>query len=269
MTDDELIIRACETSFDYLALGNERFQAHEASFVRSRQTPRRHDANLIGLVRARSQDEIDALLQRFRQEYEGADALQVSVDALTPDRFVARLLMEDGYKHAEYLVQLLDDELRHVARPVEIKEAVTEEDWAAYMELDKLWWLESSTGADQLGRYDVELHEEFMLNKRLKQPEVRSWLAYLDGEPRAFLSSFPGRNGVGMVEDLFCQSDYRHRGLASALLAHAVADARQRGASPVLITADPASTPKQMYAAFGFRPLYVSRTYTKRKSAQS
>jgi predicted GNAT family acetyltransferase len=70
-------------------------------------------------------------------------------------------------------------------------------------------------------------------------------------------------NGIGQVEDLFTHPDFRHRGIATALIAHCVADARARGAGPVLITADPLDTPKQMYAAMGFRPFSVTRNYFK------
>jgi GNAT superfamily N-acetyltransferase len=66
------------------------------------------------------------------------------------------------------------------------------------------------------------------------------------------------------VEDLFTHPDYRHRGLATALIAHCVADARARGAGPVVIGADPHDTPRQMYAALGFRPLFLSRGYLRR-----
>ena len=100
-------------------------------------------------------------------------------------------------------------------------------------------------------------------NTRLKAPAVRSWLVWLDGGARAYLSSWPGENGVGMVEDLYTEQAYRHRGLATALLAHCVADARARGAGPVVIGADVNDTPKRMYAALGFRPLFVSRSYLR------
>jgi GNAT superfamily N-acetyltransferase len=126
-----------------------------------------------------------------------------------------------------------------------------------------LWWLESGTGEDSLGPYSAEYHDEHMLNRRVKAPDVRGWFACVDGEPRAFLSSWPGENGVGVVEDLFCHPEYRHRGLATALLAHCVADARTRGAGPVIINADPKETPKHMYAALGFRPYCVSRSLWK------
>ena len=146
---------------------------------------------------------------------------------------------------------MLEGELAHTAQPVEIREVLTEDDWQAYRDLDMLWWLESGTGEYALGPYSVEHHDEHMLNRRVKAPHVRGWFARVDGEPRAFLSSWPGENGVGVVEDLFCHPEYRHRGLATALIAHCVADVRAGGAGPVIINADPKETPKHMYAAMG------------------
>ena len=66
---------------------------------------------------------------------------------------------------------------------------------------------------------------------------------------------------MGKVEDLFTDPDFRGRGVASALIASAVADARERGAGPVLVGARPDDTPRLMYAAMGFRPLCLTRAY--------
>lgn len=63
------------------------------------------------------------------------------------------------------------------------------------------------------------------------------------------------------TETLFVQLEFRHRGLATALLHHCVRDARAHGAGPVVIAADADDTPKQMYAALGWRPAAVKREY--------
>ncbi len=97
----------------------------------------------------------------------------------------------------------------------------------------------------------------------MKSPPVRYWLAYVDGEPRGYFNSWAGIDGVGQVESLFVQAEYRHRGLATALIHHCVADARAHGAGPVVIVADASDTPKRMYAAMGFRPVAVKREYLK------
>ena len=104
---------------------------------------------------------------------------------------------------------------------------------------------------------------------RAKSPPVRYWLAYVDGEPRAYFASWEGIDGIGQVEDLFTHPDYRHRGLATALIHHCVSDSRTSGAGPVVIVCDPADTPKRMYAAMGFRPIAIKRNYWKRMDSSA
>ncbi len=264
MNQPDLLRRVCETAYAYLALGNERWEAHGASFIRNSKTPRRYDANCLGLVRAEQPDEIEAVMAELETAYADFGHRMVNIDGLTPRAFETRLAMEDGYHVDQFMQHVLEGELRAAQRDVEIREVVSEDDWEAYRALDELWWRESGEAETMFGPYDRDLHDEMTLSKRLKHPMLRSWLALADGVPRAFFSSWPGENGVGMVEDLFCHPDYRHRGLASALLAHCVADARTRGAGPVIISSSVSDTPKHMYAAMGFRPLYVARSWTKR-----
>jgi GNAT superfamily N-acetyltransferase len=259
MSDYELIARACETIAGYLALGNERFEAQGATFIRNRDTPRRHDTNTLALIR--DAGDIDALLQRVEVEYEDFTHRRFEVDPLTPPPFVARLALDGGYKGNDLLTLVLEGGLTAKPSDVEVRQVITEDDWAQYRRLDELWWRESSE--DYFGPYDPEMHDELMRSFRVKSPQCRSWLAWVDGEARAFLSDWSGDNGVGVVEDLYTEPAYRHRGLATAVIARAVADARERGAGPVIITADPNDSPKQMYAALGFRPLFVHREYLK------
>jgi predicted GNAT family acetyltransferase len=65
------------------------------------------------------------------------------------------------------------------------------------------------------------------------------------------------------VENLFTHPDHRHRGIATALIHHCVADARAHGSRPVVIVCDPNDTPKNMYGALGFRPVAIKRAYWK------
>jgi GNAT superfamily N-acetyltransferase len=260
VSDLDVITACCETNAGYLALGNERFEAHGATFIRNRDTPRRHDANGVCLIRTGTETDFDALLSRVEAEYEGYSHRRFDIDPLTPPLVVARLTMLEGYKPSDLLTQLLDGDLQATPPPCDIRQVITEDDWAGCLRMDEMWWRESST--DYFGPYDPDLHAELSRSFRAKQPSVHTWMAWDDGAPRSFLSSWPGLNGIGMVEDLYTEPGYRHRGLATALLARCVADARERGANSVLINAGPAETPKQMYAALGFRPLYLSRSYT-------
>ena len=114
---------------------------------------------------------------------------------------------------------------------------------------------------------DEEVTSQMVATKRIKAPALRFWLARADQVDCAFLSSWPGANGVGKVEDLFTHPDLRHRGIATALIVHCVSDVRERGAGPVLIGALPNDTPMHMYAGMGFRPFCV--THRGRKVSRS
>jgi GNAT superfamily N-acetyltransferase len=92
---------------------------------------------------------------------------------------------------------------------------------------------------------------------------VRYFLAWDEDLPRAYFSAWPGEHGIGLVEDLFTEPAFRHRGLATALIARCVKDARARGAELVVIGGDANDTPRHMYAAMGFRPLMLTRQYSK------
>jgi GNAT superfamily N-acetyltransferase len=217
--------------------------------------------------------EVEALLARIETEFAGYQHRTWGIDALTAPQTAARLALEQGYRANDALVHVLEGDLKATVRlgraaspNFEVREVLTKEDWQAYRELDAMWWKETSTGV--FGPYDPALHEEFMVYRRLKEPQARAWFACVEDTPRAFFSSWPGENGVGIVEDLYCHPDYRHRGLATALIARAVADCRERGAGPVIINSDVNDTPKLMYAAMGFRPTFVHRTYTKRLDAK-
>ena len=258
VSNADLIRRTCETVAGYLELGNETFDAAGARFVRSRTTPRRYDANHVARITVSDPGEIDRLMDRSEVEYAHLQYRRFDADPLTPPSFVARLVL-DGFTASAEVKLLLEGELRTVAKPCDIREVTDDAAWHAYGRLQELDLAE--TCARQGRPFDASLLPEFAAYRRAKAPDVRAWLAYAGGEAVAYFSSWPGTNGVGMVEDLFTRQEYRHRGIATALVSHCVADARARGAGPVVIGADPTDTPMRMYAAMGFRPFLLVSNY--------
>ena len=150
------------------------------------------------------------------------------------------------------------------ARPsdIEIRPVQTEDDWREYAALKKLDWLEHERRIEKAP--EPAVGEALSAVARLKQPPVHYWFACLDGRPLAYFNSWAGTEGIGQVEDLFTHPKFRHRGLATALIHRCVLECRHNGADPVVIVADPTDTPKQMYAAMGFRPVAVYSHYLKR-----
>jgi GNAT superfamily N-acetyltransferase len=235
-----------------------------ARFVRNREAPLIYDANFAHSVRAATEPEIGAVLERADDVFAGLAHRVFHVDPWTPPAFEASLVLR-GFEFEDELQLLLDGELRLAAAPpaVEIRPVDSDDGWAVLRCLTRL------DHEEQAGRavhplWDEDVTTEMVATKRAKAPDLRFWLARVDGVDCAFLSSWPGANGVGKVEDLFTHPDFRHRGIATALIAHCIGDARARGAGPVLIGALPNDTPMHMYAAMGFRPFCV--THRARKS---
>jgi GNAT superfamily N-acetyltransferase len=258
-TSRELVRRACETYEAYFALGNECVAEPQLRFVRNLEARRVYDANHVAQVSASTPEEIERVLARSAEVFEDFGHLCFHVGPETPPAFEARLCL-DGYEEEATLQLLLEGELQAEARAVEIRRASSDADWEVIRRLTRL---DHDEQASLQGRapYSEELAEAMTRVRRAKQPALRFWLAHQDGADCGFFSSLPGENGVGMVEDLFTHPGFRRRGIATALVAHAVEDARQRGAGPILIGARPDDTPKHLYVRLGFRPLCVTRSY--------
>lgn len=258
MTD--LARRALAVNQAMLALGNEVFEADGATFVRNRSLPEIRDSNHVAHVTASAPQEIDRLLARVEREFAGFRHRRFDLDFTTPPEFEARLAHE-GYQPNDALVMLLEGELIGGAKPHDIRLVESAAGWEAYGGLNEMSWREYVEQADR--PEDVSLALAMLESKRAKSPPARYWVAYVDGEPRSCFTSWGGIAGVGQVEDLFTHPNFRHRGLATALIQRCVADCREQGAGPVVIVCDPSDTPKQMYAAMGFRPVAIKRSYWK------
>ena len=259
----ELAHKALDINAANLALGHETFEAEGARFVRNRSFPLIYDANHVSHVTAASGPEIERLLARVETEHQGIGHRRFDVDFRTPPAFVARLVL-DGYERTDALVLVLEGELNGQAREYGIRPLKTDTDWDAYRELHAIDWNEHMER--QKRAEDASVPEQMRRTHRAKQPPVQYWLAYLEGRVCAYFNSWCGIDGIGQVEDLFTHPDFRHRGLATALIHHCVADARRKGAGPLVIVADPTDTPKHMYTAMGFRPIAISSHYLNRLS---
>jgi GNAT superfamily N-acetyltransferase len=256
--DLDLYRRVIAALDGYLQLGNEVFEAGGATFVRNTAIPNRHDANYVTDVRAETPAEIERLLARIEHEYAHTTHRRIDWTPDQPPAFDARLCVE-GWKRNSGIQLLLEGDLLASPKPCDIHLIENEEQWLDHDRLTGLDWQESSARTG--GTFNPALLVPFRQIKRNKEPAARHWLAYADGAARAYFSSWPGTNGIGQVEDLFTEKAYRHRGIATALIAHCVADARARGARQIVITADPTDTPMRMYAAMGFRPLITAYSW--------
>jgi GNAT superfamily N-acetyltransferase len=254
------------TLLGYFELGNEVLPEDGVRWVRNPACAEIYDANHGTAVRVGTPDAVDAVLRRADELFAANHHRTFKVDPRTPTAFEARLLL-DGYAGETEVQLLLTGDLRaDRPPPVAIRPVEGPADWAS---LARLTRRDHEEEAAKGGRppHPPSVTTAMVATKRAKAPALRFFLATVDGEDCAFFSSWPGPEGatgrVGKVEDLFTAPEHRHKGVATALIAHAVADARARGADAVLIGADPGDTPKDMYAAMGFASVCAFRSYTK------
>jgi len=253
--------RALTTDLGNFALGNETFELLGATFLRNRESPDIYDANHVADARPTTPDQIDEFLAAVDREYETAKHRRFNVDYRTPPEFVARLALE-GYEREDGLISVLEGELLGPApKEFDIRPVETEAVWDAYWELMLTDWHEHI--AQQKRKPKDDIARQMFETKRLKQPPVQYFMAHVKDKPVAYFNSWAGVDGVGQVEDLFTLPKFRKRGIARALIHRCVADARAKGAGPVIIAADPVDTPKHIYAAMGFRPVAIQSQYTK------
>lgn len=248
-----------ESTEGFLQLGNEVVATDNVTFVRNPPCPDITDANHGGLVRAATESQTESVLATAREVFSESTYLAFKVDPRTPPRFEARLSL-DGFKSGADLQMLLSGPLLADPPPVDIRAVESADDWATVRRLKRL---DDEDEASRPGRSprELDVSRQMFEAKRAKSPYVRYFVATHDGLDCAFFSSWPGKNGVGVVEDLFTLPEFRRRGIATALIAHAVDDARKRGANEVLIGADPDDHPKRQYERLGFYPVCLYRGY--------
>jgi GNAT superfamily N-acetyltransferase len=261
MQTDSLVARAYESLAGLLACGHESLGSENARLVRDLRIPLIYDANFAYEVRARSSEECDALFAACDRAFAGLSHRRFFWDPGMPEPFEARLQLE-GYELSHEVILVLEGDLRERGPRTAMRLVETESDWQVLEELSHRNHCEEAKKGLH-GAWEPEVTRQMVLAKRSKVPAVRYLLATVDGTDCAFFSSWPGQNGVGQVEDLFTRTEFRRRGIGTALIAACVDDARARGAGPVLVGARVNDTPKHLYAALGFRPLCVQRSYVK------
>ncbi|HEX8103892.1 MAG TPA: GNAT family N-acetyltransferase [Solirubrobacteraceae bacterium] len=83
------------------------------------------------------------------------------------------------------------------------------------------------------------------------------------GEPAAY-AALRIAGAEGEVEDVYCTPSQRGRGLATALVAAAIARARGAGVEELWIVADDDDWPKKLYARLGFRTVWLRHDAVRR-----
>lgn len=249
----------------YHSSGNTAHDAAGGLLVVNRAYPQVTDANTLLHPVVESTSGVGRLLAVVRRELAHASRPQIQIGARSAAPLEARLAVDDWT--VELIVDLLLDAEPVGAPPkADIRMVSRAADWQA---LRRLWRADHVEEAERRGQpaWPPAVTDAVVASKRSKQPALRIWLARHGGVDSAFVTSWSGVDGGGMVEDLFTAPDHRGRGLARALLHHAIADVRRRASNggatgPVLIGARIDETSKQLYERLGFHPVMVRRIWT-------
>jgi hypothetical protein len=195
--DGDLLARVYETLEGYYDLGCEVRDEPLARFVRNLDAPRIYDVNFGAFVRADTKAEIASVLERADDLFDGLPHRVFHIDPWTPPAFEAQLML-DGFEFEDELQLLLEGHLDLVRDPpaIDIRLVESDEDWSTLRRLARLDH-EEQARRQVHPLWDEEVTSEMVATKRGKAPALRFWLARADDTDCAFLSSWPGANGVG------------------------------------------------------------------------
>lgn len=246
---------------------------HHAAFVAARLPahPRIYDANAIAHVRAASPADIDAVLKGAEDALGDLDYRKFYCDGRTPEAFEAHLVSH-GYECERTEQRVLSGPLIASGHPtpeaLRIVPTSSEADWARLADLQARNFEESGVRDD--AQVPDRLADHMVAYWRRKTPTVTFWLAYWPGDPQAcaFVSSWAGRDGLGMIEYLYTAPERRRSGIATGLIAQAVDSLRRAEIGPILIGAEPELAPGRMYAALGFEWVCETREWLRVGSSE-
>ncbi|MFA7296981.1 MAG: GNAT family N-acetyltransferase [Dehalococcoidia bacterium] len=228
---------------DYALLATDAVDRCGSMFLRNADAPTRHLANHVRRVRHGAEDDIEAFMAALDDHYGDLGFRAVVTDWFTPPPIEARLLA-DGYECTTNLVLATDAPLRGATSEVDIRTVPHDSaDLAALVEVDETdvwreWW------ALEQRRGDAYTH----------------LVAFEDGLPVGRLA-YRVKGVLANLETLFVRPEHRHRGLATALLLRADAEARTAGATTLCLLTRADQTAKDLYRRLGFEPAFTTRLY--------
>lgn len=251
------------TYLAYLRLGAEVIEGPGCRAIRRTSAPLVYDANHLQVDAGA---DLDAAFSFFEDALGGYDFRHVVTSSLEDPALTARLVLE-GFQPNATIQGLLLGVLRG-PQPIEcdIRPVVSETDW---LHLDRLVRADHLETKERMAKhiYTQAVTDQMQARQRDMADAVQFFVVWdeVDGAsvPVAFFSSWAGKGGVGMVEDLYTSPSHRKRGIARSLIHYCVADARAKGAESVLIGARADDTPKVIYAAMGFAPACLTWNWLK------
>jgi GNAT superfamily N-acetyltransferase len=245
----------------YHALGNVARSMAGGMLVTNRAHTQVYDANVLMHPAVASPGDADDVMAVIERLLPPPARPHMHMGSSTPGPLEARLAA-DGWHLTMTLDLVLQERLRGEARRFDFRPVSSQADWSVVRRLSHAGHVEDAL-RDERVPYPEAVTGAITEVKRAKSPSARVWLAQDEGVDCGFCTSWDGIDGIGLLEDLFVLPEHRGRGVARALINRAVADARERGAGPVVIDALIDDTPKDLYRRMGFVPIMVRRCWMR------
>jgi GNAT superfamily N-acetyltransferase len=261
---DERKRRACAVVRELAMLPLEHVEHPLVTLVRDAEKLDVWDANHACHVRASTEAEIDEVFGFVDRELPaGVRYRDFRCDPETSPAFVTRLRSE-GFEPTTTLQMRLDGPIARATPTLSLRLAETDADWASLDAMGEAHRQEEAL-RERRAPYARSVSRGLTALKRASAPPVRLFIAEVDGRDRGHVGAWGGAEGVGVVEWVYVAPEVRRGGIASALVGHAVADARAQGAETILIgpVMGDYEVPQRCYAALGFRPWFVTERFVR------
>jgi len=112
--------------------------------------------------------------------------------------------------------------------------------------------------------FDVSSDKADVGRHVLQTLEDRHYLATVDGVP-AGCTLLHLRDGIGYIDFVGVAPEFRRQGIASALVARAVADSEKSGAETTILETAAGSAAERLYSRLGFRAEYHRRRFIRNR----
>jgi len=256
----DIVEKVAEAGAWLAGIGQEVRDGPRCRIVRNPDHPLIWDVNHLRLIRARNEGEIREMMAAARAALAHASHRVLHVDPLTPPAVEAWLAIE-GYENDPMLQMVLSGPLLASPPDIDLRPVLDADDWQSFGAMLRDNFAE--TGPADSRDIAESVAAGLLAVARMKVPDFQFFIARIDGADCGYGAGGAGVNGLGVVDDIYTKPAFRKRGVATAVIAHAIDFARAGGAGDIVISAHAEETPKQLYASLGFRPVCVTRQYVK------
>ncbi len=226
--------------------------------------PELWDANHVDEVTAATEAGADAVFAAMDRQFGHTRWRVVHTDFATPDAFLARLALEDFEEQPVTIQMALQGDLTDRGARLALRPVVDDADWDA---LQRLVLVNLAGGMSAGSGATPQIGEAMVAAWRTRAGAQRFHLVVQNGAPVAYGSCAIAPGGVGMIEDLFTLPSARRQGLATGLVAAFTDQLIAAGCDVVFLGALADAAPKRLYARLGFRPVTLTRVWTRQAAA--